>query len=76
MTTPETTIAQERSTLDLALAQFDAAAEHLHLEAGLRRVLRQPKRELTVSFPVRMSNDSLSMFTGYRVHHSIARGIP
>jgi glutamate dehydrogenase (NAD(P)+) len=62
------------STLDLALAQFDAAAAALQLETGLRRILRQSKRELTVSFPVRMSDGAISMFTGYRVHHSIARG--
>lgn len=64
----------ERSTLALALAQFDAAAEYLHLESGVRRILRQPKRELTVSFPVRMSDGTIAMFTGYRVHHSLARG--
>ncbi len=65
---------QERSTLDLALSQFEAAANHLQLEIGMRRILRQAKRELTVSFPVRMHDDSLIMHTGYRVHHNIARG--
>src|SRR5260370_12095856 len=65
---------QERSTLDLALSQFEAAANHLRLEIGMRRILRQAKRELTVSFPVRMHDDSLIMHTGYRVHHNIVRG--
>lgn len=62
------------STLDLALAQFDAAADHLHLDRGVRRILRRPKRELTVCFPVRMDGGRIQVFTGYRVHHSIARG--
>jgi glutamate dehydrogenase (NAD(P)+) len=67
-------LVRTRSTLDLALAQFDAAADYMHLEPGMRRILRQPKRELTVSFPVRMRDDSLAVFTGYRVHHNIVRG--
>ena len=61
-------------TLELALAGFDAAADHLRLEPGLRRVLRQAKRELAVSFPVRMRDGSLRLFDGFRVQHSIARG--
>jgi len=65
---------QDFSTLDLALAQFNAAADHMKLDRNVRRILGRSRRELTVSFPVRMSNGSLSMFTGYRVHHSIARG--
>jgi len=63
-----------RATLELALAQFDAAAAHAGLEAGVRRIIRSPRRELTVSFPVQMRNGELAMFTGYRVHHNIVRG--
>src|SRR5262249_37152977 len=40
----------------------------------LRAILRKPKRELTVNFPVRMDNGDVEMFTGYRVQHSIHRG--
>ena len=39
-----------------AVAQFDQAAELLHLDDDLREVLRKPKRELTVNFPVRMDD--------------------
>ena len=63
-----------RATLELALAQFDAAADHARLEAGVRRIIRSPRRELTVSFPVQMRDGELAMFTGYRVHHNIVRG--
>ncbi|MDB5060067.1 MAG: Glu/Leu/Phe/Val dehydrogenase [Chloroflexi bacterium] len=73
-TVDHSTVLDQRSILELALRQFDAAADHLQLEIGYRRILRQSRRELTVSFPVRMRDDSLAMFTGYRVHHNIVRG--
>jgi glutamate dehydrogenase (NAD(P)+) len=59
---------------DVAQQQFDLAAEHLHLSSALRKVLREPKRELTVHFPVKMDNGSVEVFTGYRVQHNLSRG--
>jgi glutamate dehydrogenase (NAD(P)+) len=56
------------------LAQFDAAAERLGLEEGMRAVLRAPKRELSVNFPVQMDDGSIRVFSGYRVQHNLARG--
>ncbi len=60
--------------LAAALAQFDAAADHLALEPALRRVLRVAQREWTVRFPVKRDDGSVEMFTGYRVQHNVARG--
>ena len=60
--------------LAAALAQFDAAADHLELDAGLRAVLRVPQRELTVHFPVKRDDGSVEVFQGYRVQHNVARG--
>ncbi|MGH9728244.1 MAG: Glu/Leu/Phe/Val family dehydrogenase [Candidatus Acidiferrales bacterium] len=54
--------------------QFDIAAEHLKLDAGLRQVLRTPKRVMEVSVPTKMDNGQVKVFTGYRVQHNIARG--
>jgi glutamate dehydrogenase (NAD(P)+) len=59
---------------EVALAQFEAAADRLHLDEDMRAILRMPKRELTVNFPVRMDNGHVQMFTGYRVQHNINRG--
>jgi glutamate dehydrogenase (NAD(P)+) len=53
---------------------LDLAAERLNLDDGMRRVLRVPKRELTVHFPVTRDNGDVQGFTGYRVHHNINRG--
>jgi glutamate dehydrogenase (NAD(P)+) len=58
----------------VAQQQFDLAAEHLNLAPGLRKVLREPKRELTVHFPVKMDNGEVEVFTGYRVQHNLSRG--
>ena len=58
----------------VAQRQFDLAAERLNLDAGLRQVLREPRRELTVHFPVKMDDGTVRVFTGYRVQHNLGRG--
>ncbi len=58
----------------IAVEQFMNAADRLHLEEGMKEILSQPKRELTVHFPVRMDDGSYHVFTGYRVQHSVTRG--
>jgi len=58
----------------VAQQQFDLAAERLHLDDGMRRVLREPRREFTVHFPVHMDDGSVRVFTGYRVQHNLGRG--
>ena len=59
---------------DVAVSQFDEAADRLGLSQSMRAILRKPKRELIVNFPVRMDNGDVEMFTGYRVQHNINRG--
>jgi len=58
----------------VAQQQFDLAADRLNLDPGLRRVLREPRRELTVHFPVHMDDGTVQVFTGYRVQHNLGRG--
>ena len=58
----------------VAQRQFDLAADKLNLDPGLRRVLREPRRELIVHFPVKMDDGSVQVFTGYRVQHNLGRG--
>jgi len=64
----------ETEPYEIALRQFDGAAERLELSDGMRGVLRSCKRELCVHFPVRMDDGSLRTFTGYRVQHNVTRG--
>lgn len=64
----------EESAYQTALTQFDKVAERLNMDHSVREVLRSPRRELTVNFPVRMDDGSVRVFTGHRVQHSTARG--
>jgi len=64
----------EKSVYQIAVEQYDHAVRYLALSPGLAEMLRQPKRELTVHFPVKMDDGSVRMFTGYRVQHSLAPG--
>ncbi len=59
---------------DIAVTQLDEAAGRLGLSQAMNAMLRQPRRELIVHFPIRMDNGTVEMFTGYRVHHNIVRG--
>ena len=58
----------------IAQWQLDAVAERLKLSDGMRRILRTPNRELTVTFPVIMDDGRTEVFTGHRVQHNVARG--
>ena len=57
-----------------ATQQLRNAAEYLKLDNDTFQILANPKRQLTVSLPVRMDNGSVHVFTGYRVQYNDARG--
>jgi glutamate dehydrogenase (NAD(P)+) len=57
-----------------AQRQFDAAADILELDAGVRGFLREAERQLIVEFPVKMDDGTVRMFEGFRVQHNLARG--
>jgi len=59
---------------ETAKRQVDIVADLLKLDEGSREILKHPKRELTVNFPVRMDNGTHRVYTGYRVQYNMARG--
>lgn len=59
---------------DTAVGQLDAVAQRMGLDAGVHKILRHCKRQLTVSFPVKMDDGTIQVFTGFRVQHNMARG--
>ncbi len=73
-TAPKNSQQGKRNPYEVAVEQFNTAADELGLNVGLRKVLTKPHRELTVNFPVRLDNGDIEVFTGYRVQHNIARG--
>jgi glutamate dehydrogenase (NAD(P)+) len=73
--TLEASVASPSSqALAAALQQFEQAADQIHLDPGLREMLRSPQRETTVRFPIERDDGSIQVFTGYRVWHNISRG--
>ncbi len=72
--TTSPTAQRPQSLLESALYQFEEAAERLGLDKDMRGWLKAMKREYTATFPVRMDDGSLRMFTGYRFQHSLTRG--
>jgi glutamate dehydrogenase (NAD(P)+) len=70
-------MANEASSInpfETARKQIDIVADLLTLDPGMRQILKHPKRELTVNFPVRMDDGSYRVFTGHRVQYNMARG--
>jgi glutamate dehydrogenase (NAD(P)+) len=65
---------EELNPFEIAKQQFDRAADYLELEESMRNVLRNAKRQLIVSIPVKMDGGETKVFEGYRVQHNIARG--
>ena len=59
---------------EVARKQIDRAGQKLSLDPGLLQILKHPRRELTVNFPVKMDDGSVKVFTGYRVQYNDARG--
>src|ERR1700758_3655141 len=68
------TSSEDLNPFQIAMRQSDTAAEKLKLDAGLRQVLRSPRRALTLSLPIKMDNGTIKVFQGFRVQHSNARG--
>ncbi|MGO9339447.1 MAG: Glu/Leu/Phe/Val family dehydrogenase [Terracidiphilus sp.] len=59
---------------ELALENFDAAADALGLDNDTREMIKYPERVLTVTVPVRMDDGHIHRFEAYRVQHSSVRG--
>jgi glutamate dehydrogenase (NAD(P)+) len=62
------------SALDDARQQLADAATHLELPDGTFQMLSYPRRELTVSVPLRLDNGDVRLFVGHRVQHNFSRG--
>ncbi|MGQ9587632.1 MAG: Glu/Leu/Phe/Val family dehydrogenase [Thermoplasmata archaeon] len=52
----------------------DKAGKTLGIDPGMIEVLKCPKRELSINFPVKLDDGTVKVFTGYRVQHNEARG--
>lgn len=64
----------EINLFDIVCRNFDIAADLMDLDEDLRDRIKYPERELIVNFPARMADNSVRIFTGFRVQHNTARG--
>jgi glutamate dehydrogenase/leucine dehydrogenase len=64
----------QENPYEIAKQQIEIAAKKAGINEAMVELLKKPRRELTVNFPVKMDDGSTKIFTGYRVQHSMARG--
>ena len=60
--------------LAAARTQLRAAVDVLGYEESVYQMLAVPRRELTVSIPLRRDDGTVEVLTGYRVQHNFSRG--
>ena len=61
-------------TSEMAIQQFNVAADRLGVDRNVAARLRRPDRALIVSVPTRMDDGRVHVFTGYRVQHNDVLG--
>jgi glutamate dehydrogenase (NAD(P)+) len=64
----------DENPFEAMMSRFDYAAELLHLDPGLYKVLRNPEKQIIVSVPVQLDSGEVEVFTGYRVLYNTSRG--
>ena len=57
-----------------ALAQLASVTDVLTIDPEYYEILKNPRREVTVSLPVKLMGGGSTTFVGYRVQHNNARG--
>ncbi len=67
---PPIEVKEFENLYEMAVAQFERAADITELKDSLRAILSQPKNELIVNFPVRMDSGDTTMAKGYRIQHN------
>lgn len=56
------------------IEHLDKVAKLANISPNVMESLKQPRRSITVSIPVKMDNNDLMVFTGYRVQHNQVLG--
>jgi hypothetical protein len=58
--------------LEAAKQQFELASEILGLDSRVHETLKQPKRSMIVSVPIKRENGLINVFTGFRSFASLS----
>lgn len=59
---------------EIAQKQVKTACDRLNADPAVYEILKNPKRVLEVTFPVKLDNGTVKTFTGYRSQHNNAVG--
>ncbi len=64
----------QKTQYDIAVEQFQRAADIMKLDPNVQEILRKPRRILSVNFPVKMDDGRLLLYQGFRSQHNNALG--
>ncbi len=64
----------EENLFQNVLNQLDKTAEVMKLDHNIHNILRKPQRSLEVTMPIKMDDESVNVFVGYRVQYNYTRG--
>lgn len=64
----------QKTQYDIAVEQFQRAADVMKLDSNVQEILRKPRRILSVNFPVKMDDGRILLYQGFRCQHNNALG--
>jgi len=67
-------MSKKLTALENAQAQLAEAAKIMNMETHVHEFLKEPMRQLTVRFPVKMDNGATKIIQGYRFQHNWSLG--
>jgi len=65
---------QTENLFALIKLQYEEALHHVSIHPNVKTILSQPQNEIIVNFPVKLSNNKVELFKGYRVQHNNVLG--
>ncbi len=67
-------MSKRQNLYEIVLEQVGAACNALKVDEAVGKLLKEPMRTLNVSFPVKMDDGSIRVFTGFRCQHNDVLG--
>ena len=67
-------LGMQKTQYDMAVEQFQRAADIMRLDPNTQEILRKPRRILSVNFPVKMDDGRILLYQGFRSQHNNALG--
>ncbi|HEY5620719.1 MAG TPA: Glu/Leu/Phe/Val dehydrogenase, partial [Candidatus Bathyarchaeia archaeon] len=64
----------QKTQYDIAVEQFQRAADVMKLDPNVQEILRKPRRILSINFPVKMDDGRILLYQGFRCQHNNALG--